>query len=333
MNQITKLKTHFGSVKEMLDFLNSHVGFEGIDRSTLSRWENKSDRALPPRALLAVKLIEARFAGAPRRLRIAEARTLQALPSTLAWLPMRNGTFIRLRDEYGINPEVQLFPTGGKALQLLVKGEVDVAIAADILIKNYKGPNCTQLCSVSRSPLLVVTEKWVPQHINSFEGKIIGYPEPSATPYILKDISRDSGVQFKKLVGLDSPEAARRALRNREVDAVVSWDWWIYEVIRGMRSSAMTIIPNMFGTMQLDLAVNLEVADPSAVRAYLKCISVIARNIKAFIPSYAPLEKHLNFKRREIESYLTQCKFLVGELNSETVLLLWEKEVLRASLN
>ena len=325
-NRFLKAREQFGSIGKVLEFLRGLQGFGSVDRSTIFRWEKALDTNLPQRSLLAIIALTGQKQK-PVKLRIAEPRGLLALPSTLVWLKSTAKKESVIERLHGFQPEVSIFPTGGEGLQRMIRGEFDIVVAADILVETNRSVSCEKLAEISSSPFYVVTKFLNARNLSDFRGRKIGYPNPSVIPIWLERLAADTGIRFGKLSPFETPQAAREALQRGKIEAIVCWDWWVESIISKPQNTNFIVIPNIFGTHRLCVAVNQQALNPTALRFYLNSLVYVLKNLDYLVKTSLSLSDHLDMKKLAIETYFKAMNFNIKDLNAKGIVDFWSKEV------
>lgn len=288
------------SIGKMLKQLNDSK-LVSIHRTTLYRWL-KDDTMPGVIAGLVVGILERGLltGKVQRSLKVAQPQTDLALPSTLVCKPrstkLRGTTSyaddIRLDLRYGIVCQLRDdLVNGTEALDLLANSEVDVAIAASILVHAAVLENrdtCLRLCTLSRAPLVAIALKgrFPKLQTTDFQKKLIGFPKSSALPELLDQFKDNEGLKFKTRGVSDWEDAAQLLTseqRSERIDIFVAWDAGIRkveEILKAKKIAISRLTGRRLGYLSQDVAVNIAVADASAVLDYFFCLESACRLLR-----------------------------------------------------
>ena len=95
----------------------------------------------------------------------------------------------------------------------------------------------------------------------------------------------------------------------------------------------MKLFPIQFGLLgwiEIDVAVNVAVAHPGSIRAYLESLNETAKYIeqrKTVASFHDELARRAGMDKRDVEAFLKSSVFRLQELEPATVLRLWKREV------
>ncbi|MBM2830951.1 MAG: PBPb protein [Dehalococcoidia bacterium] len=130
-----------------------------------------------------------------------------------------NGLQITIKDNY---------PSGAAAVEGMMKGEVDIATAAELAIvrRAFAKERILTLTSIDmfmHMKLIVRKDRGI-QNIQDLKGKRVGVPTKSAADFMLGRFLYLQGINANQItiVDVQAPQAVE-ALINGEVDAVVAW--------------------------------------------------------------------------------------------------------------
>lgn len=334
-NKFTEFREKYGTSNQVLELLNATAGFEGIDRTTLFRWEKVKDELLPKRAILAIKILKEKLEkNEGLKLRIGEPRGLLSLPSSLTWLSQSESKPSVIRSLCGFDPEVKIFNTGGEALVKLNEGALDIAIAADLLVEKAERESQQKILNLgqlSMSPFYVVTTMTDVRSVKDLQNVKIGYPQLSVVPQILESLSQEFESKFEKLISCKTPYEAREKLLSGKIKALVCWDWWVEEVLsakvnRDKNNKLLYVFANIIGNHKLNIAINSETINVHAFKSYLKALNYVFQNLNYLVKSNRNILQHVGMKNEIVERYLNNMNYGLKNLNLNCILSIWEKE-------
>lgn len=332
--RLRDLKSRYGGDEPLAAALRDVPGFQGISRQTIFRWTRIEGEALPPRARLAVTLLEQRLSRhSGEILRVAHPKTLLTLPSALACSPARNGV-VRITEERGISATVTSFESGGDALAALEDGKADIAIAALDLMTPHRSRAVTRLCSIAAAPVVAIARQKV-SFSRELQGKKLACPAKSAIPLIIAAQVQAGWLPHIDLIHCADPRAAAKALQAGQVDGVVAWDEFLLRVLRALRGKQKpAYLPEAwFGTLRQGVAVNLDAAPPTAVRCYVECLTRITEELSHGAWTAPRLKREFNNEAmketqpKDLTAFLRNATFAIADLNPEAVLALWKREI------
>lgn len=262
--------------------LQAHPGFEQISPTTLYRWRHGEGH--PERIASALRVI-ARGAGGDDVLRIALPKAVSLAPAQLlapnGGAAGRAANLKNLPARHGLTLSVHPTDTGGKAIDLLIAGGVDVALTAHDHFQTRQHPRCRRLCSVARTSVVGLAPDG-PLHK-------IGFLSGAAVPSRLQELERTHGISAPRCVELQDEPAVVRALRDRSIDGFIGLEPYVSSVERTMRQSSLEVDRKRvsalkrrggFGSMMIDLAVDPD-SSARAVWAYLQCLDDITAHVEA----------------------------------------------------
>jgi hypothetical protein len=322
------LRKKFTSLEEMAEALRVHEGFEDLNRSTLSRWM-QSPTSRTPRA---VELLGTRLDTVG--LRLGETRTLSVLPVSMLLWEARGGTpYGALTRRYHIRPEVHPTAHGKDGLELLVHGQADlVVVPADLL--HWFPPHCARLCRLARMYIAGASTRLIDSTFD-LKGCRFGILSGSSFGTRLRYESRNWGFELPRPLELGSLEECVRALVDGRIQGVAGWEPFVSHARRaaGRRMTLHSIPQGLLGWFELHVAVNLQTANPTAVRAYLTSLAGTVRftNARKSVAAFhAELARKYGMAPSEVRHVLTNIMFGVDDLDSDTVLKLWERETVHS---
>lgn len=325
VQQLGALRERYTSLEEMAEALRRHPGFEGLNRATLSRWLKNPGR----RAAVAVRILHSRRPAT--RLRIGESQTLSVIPSCmLSWEAEERKPYGLLEKQHGVVAEVQKVRSGGDALDLLVRGKVEVALVPGDLL-NQLGTDCRRVCSLSKLYVTGIATQQM-QVVSDVRGKTFGYLAGSAFGTRLNHVSRTWGITLPPPLALQSPKDFAEALRAGRIHGVVGSEPSVSQIRRAVeRSLPVFPIPQgILGWFEMHVAVNLKTAHPTAVRAYLRGLEETTRyaNARKSVGAFqAEIASRFNMDQWDVRNILTNTIYSLGEFEPATILTLWEREV------
>jgi len=328
--ELKEVRQRFASLEKMAEALRPHPGFEGLNAATLSRWMNKKP---PRRAAMAIQVLKSKVPS--MRLRIAEPRSLWVLPSTmLGWKADAGRPYSLLKTKYGIDVEIATTETGNGALQLLQEEKVEIALAAPELL-NQCGPDCCQISSLSKARLIGIMKEKVGS-VSDLKGLRLGVPEGSAIPMRLGNLCNQFAVApphmqgFKKVS--DFVRAIKKDKKSGGIDGVVGWEPLISQ-IKSKIPDLLTVRPDLLGSIEIVAVVNMTIAEPAAIRAYLSSLQETSEYVekRKSIPAFhAEVAGELGMDKQDVKNVLENSVFFTSDSDLATLrplLSLWEREV------
>ncbi len=174
----------------------------------------------------------------PERIVVGSTRDFYSLPLLIA---QTQGIFAR----NGLAIEMVEYESGLLALSGLFKGEVEIATAADFVFvgESFRHQDLRILSSLatSASEEVVARKDREIQHIPDLKGKRIGVTLHTASDFTLMrflTLNRISRSEVT-LVNL-SPRELEVAISSGKIDAMISWDTWVYEAKKRLGTNAVT---------------------------------------------------------------------------------------------
>jgi hypothetical protein len=343
--RLRAIKDAYGSVDYMIERLKSQN--VNVHRTTLYRWLDPESRSTPRgKAELVARILEGILRPEELTLRVAEPDTILALPSTIACKspPMSRGTprasavtgEAYLKD-FGVTPTYFLKPTGGETLEMLAAGEADVAIAAAELVRDAadrEPVRCARLCNLSRAPLIAIALEGRKAEFAGVDdlakkGVIVGFPLNSGVPILLDRLQEVHALRNVRRRGARSSEAAADDLRREEVHLFVAWDAYIRQVLDRLQAfevKASPVLERMLGYLYQDIAVNMETANPAAIRGYLRCLLDLIPRLKDDDKFRRDVKNRLeiSFDRHAARK---ATSYQLRDFDLGTLLEIWGKEV------
>jgi hypothetical protein len=326
--QLAAIRQRYVSLEEMAQALRRHPGFQGLNRATISRWLVKPTR----RAALAIAILNSRSA-ARTRLRIAQTNSLAALPSTVVATDSPGGKgWGLLAQRYGVTASLVICNTGGEAFELLEKGQAEIALGSRDLLPQL-GRDCRRLCSLSKTFITGITTQPV-EAVTDLRGRVFGFLAGSPFGARLEALARNWGVAVPPPVPLRDTKECADALRAGRIAGMIGTATNTGQVRRAVeRHTHLFPMPQgMLGSYELEVAVNLRLAAPAGVRAYLYALQETAEyvNYRKSIETFqAEIAEHARMDRSDVRHILTNSIFGLTSLEPATVLALWEQEVVR----
>lgn len=325
--EFEKIITRYTSLEKVADALRLHSGFEKVNRATIHRWRSSPSH----RTELAIKILSSQRV--PSKLRIAEPRSLLALPSMmLEWSPVEGKPYGKLKGLFDIEVEKVPVGTGGEALALLEAEEVQLALAAPSLLSKYI--NCRSVCSLTSSPIMGVASKKV-ESIVDLKGLRCGCFDKSAIPQLLENFSSTMKLELPPVQRFP-PESIRdciSAFDDKHIDCFVAWQPYISQ-INVARPALIPVRESVFGYLDIHVVVNIKTAHPKAIRAYLMCLQeavdyVEARkSLESFYKEVAGqlAGKGMTLSKQDIKNVLDNSLFSTRECDMGTLLALWRRD-------
>ncbi len=325
--QLAAIRQRYVSLEEMAEALRRHPGFEGLNRATISRWLVRPTR----RAALAVEILNSRTA-ARARLRIAQTNSLAALPSTMVAAVSSGKGWGLLGQRYGVTATVVVCNTGGEAFDLLEKGQAEIALGSRDLLPQL-GRDCCRLCSLSKTFITGITSQPV-EAVADLRGRTFGFLAGSPFGARLEALARNWGIAVPAPVPLRDVKECGEALRQGRIAGMIGTATNTGQVRRAVeRHTHLFPMPQgMLGSYELEVAVNLRLAAPAGIRAYLYALRETAEyvNYRKSVETFqAEIAEHARMDRGDVRHILTNSIYGLTGLEPATVLALWEQEVVR----
>jgi hypothetical protein len=345
-NRFQEIKRAYGgSVDRMVERLEAQ-GVR-VHRTTLYRWLNaENDSPHRSKAYLVAQILENALCPGELTLRVAEPDTVLALPSTIACKQPPPGRDARqalavlegpLLKKFGVTPLHFVKDTGGETLEMLAEGAVDIAIAATTLIREAAGREpecCARLCTLSRAPFvaIAVEGKTGLARVDDLAERVVGYPLKSGVPNLLAELEGTHTITIKHRKAVESHEDAANDLQKGRTDLFIAWDAYIRRVeahLRACKVRIVRVLERPLGVLSQDIAVNLETANPAAVRAYLACLLEVVSQLRSN-------EKFRNDMRVRLNIPIDQrtwkeTSYQLHNFDLSTLLKLWGKEARNAA--
>jgi hypothetical protein len=326
LRDFNSIRQRFTSLEIMAEALRAHEGFEDLNRATLSRWLTHPSK----RTRAALEILKSRRP--PAVIRIAENKTLSVIPSSMVQWDVEDGTpHGLLASRYEMRPEVHATPHGDASLEYLAAGRADVALIPGDLVS--KLPNlCARVCSLSRVYIAGVAARPVAS-VFDLKNKRFGVLSGSSFVARLTFESRNWGFALMPPLVLPSLQDCVQAVLDGRVQCLAGWEPFVSHARRAVeRSRPLHSIPHgVLGWFEMHVAVNLKTAHPGAVRAYLAALQeavIYTNGRKAVSAFHSELGKRYNLDPSEVRNILTNINFGIADLDPETTLKLWEREVL-----
>ena len=318
------MRRRFTSLETMAEALRVHEGFEGLNRSTLSRWMKRPTQ----RTHRALQLLDSRLPSV--RVRIGETKTLSVIPASMLLWEVKNGTpYGRLARRYGIQPEIHATAHGKAGLELLVGGKADLAIVPGDLLHWFPS-HCARLCRLSRVYIAGISTRLVDSAFDLRDCRF-GILSGSSFGTRLSYESRNWGFELPQTLLLPSLKDCVRALVDGRIQCVAGWEPFVSHARRaaGRQISLYPIPQGVLGWFEMHVGVNLRTAHPGGIRAYLVSLEEAARftNARKSVASFhAEIARRYSMAPSEVRNILTNIIFGVEDLEPTTVLKLWERE-------
>jgi len=323
--KLAVIRERYSSLEEMADALRVQPGFEDLNRSTISRWLKNP----PQRAHVAVQILNSRRTAT--RLRLAQAETLSLIPSwMLTWEAEDGKPYGLLEKQYGIAAKVQPTRQAGPALEMLVKGEVDVALVPGDMLGQL-GRNCRRVCLLSQLYVTGIATRLI-EAVSDLQGNTFGIVAGSAFATRLSEASRTWGFELRPPLAFSTPKDIVQALLARKINGMVGSEPSVSQVRRAVARSLKTfpIREGLLGWFEMHVAVNMKVAAPGAVRAYLWGLQETAQyaNSRKSVAAFqAEMASRYGMDQADVRSVLTNTTFALRDFEPAPVLALWEREV------
>lgn len=321
--EFRELAERYVSLEKVAEALRPYSGFEKVSRATIYRWMQEPTR----RTELAINILSSRISHS--KLRVAEPKSLLVLPSLMAdWEPQKSTPYGTLQKEYGVEAEKVPVDTGGEALEKLDVGIVHIALAAPELATGF--PNCRRICSLSRAPILGIAKRHV-SNITDLKGMRCGCFANSAIPQLLDELDRRRRLNLgpATLYDAGSMDKIVRGFDADEIDCFVAWQPYIRQ-IQMKRGDLIAVKEQIFGTIDIDVMVNINVGQPRAIRAYLQWLHETSeyverrKKVEAF---HAEVVTHLpsdmSLSKQDVSSVLENSSFSTADCDMQTLLALW----------
>lgn len=325
LRQLALLRQRFTSLEEMAEALRVYPGFDRLNRATLSRWLKHPSQ----RAVAAVEILNSRRQ--PDRLRIGESKTLAVIPSSmLHWGAEEGKSYGLLEKQFGVKAEVHATRSGVEAFELLVNDRIELALVpGDVL--NQLGPHCLRVCLLSKLYVTGIATRPT-ESVFDLKGKRFGVLTSSAFGTRLNHANRNWGLELPPPVALPTPQDCVRALIEGKIHCMAGSEPSISQIRRAAeRTVPIYPIPQgVLGWFEMHVAVNLKMAHPATVRAYLCGLQETVRhtNGRKGVPAFqAEIASRFQMDPWDVRNVLTNIIFSVGDFEPAAVLTLWEREV------
>jgi ABC-type nitrate/sulfonate/bicarbonate transport system substrate-binding protein len=248
----------------------------------------------------------------------------------LWWEPERGRPYGLLAKQYGVLPEVKKTLSGGAAFEMLAKGQVGVALVPGDLLSQL-GRDCRRVCLLSKLYVTGASTRKI-ETVSDLKGKTFGYLSGSAFGTRLNHVSRAWGVPVPPPLALATPKDFVHALLAGRIDGMVGSEPSVSQIRRAVgRSLEIFPIPQgLLGSFEMHVAVNLRLAHPASVRAYLSGLeqtTAHANARKSVAAFQAEIASRFNMDQWDVRNILTNTVYSLGEFEPETILTLWEREV------
>ena len=325
VRRLEAMRQRYTSLEEMAESLRSHPGFEDLNRATLSRWLKHPTQ----RARVAVQILNSKRSAV--RLRLAEPQALSLIPACmLHWEAEERKPYGLLEKAYGVVAEVHPTTHGRPALELLVQGKVEIALVPGDLL-NQLGRDCRRICALAKLHLTGIATKEI-RSVSDLKGKTFGFLSSSAFGLRLNEVARTWGIALPAPLPLQTPNDCVQALLAGQIDGMVGSEPSVSQIRRAVaRSLQVFPIPQgVLGWFEMHVAVNLKIAHPASVRAYLCGLQETTRyaNARKSVTGFqAEVALRFNMDQWDVRNILTNTIFSLGDFEPTTVLTLWEREV------
>ncbi len=330
----TLLHDYDESYEVMARELRRHPAFSGVDRVTLYRWVTKTPT--PKRAHWAVRVLR-RTAASELAVPVALARSAWVLPAMLlARIGERPSLRKALNLESGISTvELPGLKNGPDALAKLANGEAQIAFAMRQL-GDERSAKHRKLCRLTRSSFVALSEIPIRRPQDLYELRI-GHP-PSAVALQLFVWSERWGLNLPPTMQVATESEAVDMLIGKKIDSLVAWEPYISDVHellkkrRGKRSDRewSTRVLDFVGPVEVDVFINPQLADPTAIRRYLGALRTAAQYVDARRTDKAFLKmasEALDMPPRRCAESLANTRFEVDDLDAGLLLELWTREI------
>lgn len=145
----------------------------------------------------------------------------------------------------GLHVRVQEYEYGALALEHLLKGDVDIAVAADFAFvsKSLDRHDLRTVASVatSGSEEIVTRKDRNITQTQDLRGKRIGVSPDTSAEFTLKRFLLFNRIPVDEVKLIDlGPAQLVEAVVSGEVDAFISWDIWVYEAKKRLGANAVS---------------------------------------------------------------------------------------------
>lgn len=193
------------------------------------------------------------------------------------------------------------------------------------------GDHCRRLCLVSRLYITGFATQLI-ESVFDLKGKTFGYLEGSAFGTRLNHLNRTWRVGLTPPVVVETPKDCVQALLAGRISGMVGSERTISQVRRAVERSlhVFPVPQGVLGSFEMHLAVNLKIAHPAPVRAYLSALrhTVEYTNARKSVAAFqAEIASRFNMDTHDVRNVLTNTIFSVGDLDPGAMLTLWEREV------
>ncbi len=167
-----------------------------------------------------------------------ESITIGTLPHELSAL-----VYIAEDQKYfeanGLNVTVKNYDTGVATTDAVLKGEVDVAGAADFIIvgrsfKNEKIRSIATIAKANEEYVIGRTDRGI-SNISDLKGKRIGVPRQTVAEFFLGRFLDLHGMNIRQVNLVDvKPADSADAIANRDIDAIIAWQPYANQIEKKM---------------------------------------------------------------------------------------------------
>jgi NitT/TauT family transport system substrate-binding protein len=187
----------------------------------------------------------------------------------------------------GLQLHMKEYEYGALALEHLMKGDVEMAVAADFAFvsKSFQRDDLRIVASVgtSASEEIVARKDSNIGQIYDLKGKRIGVSLNTSSEFTLMRFLLFNGIMLEEVTLVDlRPALLVEAVANGEVDAVILWDIWVHEAKKRLGALAINW-PARIGQDFYWLVVTtreLIETKPAAVERFLRAIVQAERFVK-----------------------------------------------------
>lgn len=340
---LNELRRHFTNDEEIVKFLRGLPGFARINRSSISRWGAKGPaQRLPRRARVAIEVLRVesrrRSSGQGLQLRIAHHPTPLALTLVLVYakqtadLPgARRKSLLEL---FGARCERVPAKNGSDSLKAIADKQADLALAHEDLLEEFHvNAGCVYLCRVANAylPALARKKLSVPGDLG---GLRFGYPDGTTFKTRIEETlarigyPREESGEF--LIPYRNANDAAEALKKGRIDCLYAWPEWL-ELARTKsgKTKLTEVHGSLFGRTYLGVYVNVNAAEPAAVRSFLHCLKQVTDKTSYYLErvSDTDIQETLRMTKSEItEKMKSDITFELDNFNLDVILSLWDSE-------
>jgi NitT/TauT family transport system substrate-binding protein len=194
--------------------------------------------------------------------------------------------------EEGLNVELRSFPSGVEGMQLLLKGQVDMALVAEIplALAALRGERVVAVATVfagEKDHSIVARRDRGIRVPSDLAGKRIGMTAGTTSEFLLDMVLTNGGLTREAVSAVNlSPGAIVAAMRSGDIDAASTWQPFLGAIRHDLRENASTLegrdVQGAF-SVTLNLVLRRETLDqrPESVARTLRALAQASRHIES----------------------------------------------------